>query len=123
VLTVNKKITQSIKSTKRGKDYRLSYDKWSFVQIMAGFFNLQPFLVAEILLKMKLLYKNRITKKRYENMAIALLLYETKHSGLPCYEGLDVTSFIVLLYRPEDVHRHTVNIYSCLQTIESVFDD
>jgi hypothetical protein len=121
---MQRKGTQSIRTSSissRNKNYQLSYPAESFIKIVTNYFDLPPFMTERIHFKLKVLYRDRIINTKFENAIRALLLLEASLSGLPRFEHLEIFRFVNRLYKPEDRQRQILNIYSCLQIIEEIF--
>lgn len=123
---IKRKGTQSIRTSSvcNHKQYELPYHSWSFIQIVAGYYNLKPFLIDRVIFVMTELYGNRLINNiRHANATLACLIFVTSNSGLQCYEDepIDINEYIQMLYKPAEFRKQSVSVFRCLQVIKDIF--
>ena len=120
------KITQSIgtSNTCNRKQYRLSYDKYSFVRILQNHFNLHPFIAERMIWILTQLSRNRLITVKSECACLAVMLFVTNESKYECYEDLDITDFVFCLYKqPEECKQKMIQIYGFLENVQAMFGE
>lgn len=106
----------------------IRFEVYSFIGIVANYFNLQPTLIERIKFVFNEIWNKHVTffnTIRYENtvLGVAIFAVDEFYQSMSIDDiPIDVTEFVEMLYGKDHVTKNIVQIYAVYQNVSEIFN-